>query len=189
MLASSSKLKKVSVRFMDRDIYVNRGRLYLANASPNDALSIKDSLRFNDARECFIFGLTPEEALLEPFLDNNSKNYTIFFDDMPIGMCGTNKLEDNIGSVWMLGTEQITQNKFSFLKGCPDVVDILQDDFESITNYVPVDHYETIQWLSWMGFIIKEDVYNMNGHMMFKFERFAKRKNNVINLYTRPVTH
>ena len=84
MLASSGKLKRVSVRFMDRDIYVNRGRLYLANASPNDALAIKDSLRFNDARECFIFGLTPEEALLEPFLDNNSKNYTIFLDDMPV---------------------------------------------------------------------------------------------------------
>lgn len=189
MLGLLSKLKKDSVKFMDRNIYVNKGRLYLTNASPNDAFAIKDSLRFNDARECFIFGVTPEEALLEPFLDNNAKNYTIFLDDMPIGMCGTNYLEENVGSVWMLGTEHITENKLSFLRGCKEVVNILQDGFQAITNYVPVDHYETIQWLTWMGFIINEDVYNINGHMMFKFQRFAKLKNNVINLYMRPVTH
>lgn len=174
---------------MDSCIHVEVGRLSLRDAAITDVAEIKDKLRFDDARECLIFGLTPEQALTEPFEDPFAKTYTITLDDVPVGMCGTVPTEDNHGSVWMLGTEEISKNKFSFMKGCAEVIDILQGNFDVIGNIVPVDHINTINWLSWCGFTFNSELDSFNGHLMLAFTRYAKQKNNVINLYTRPVMH
>ena len=184
-----AKLMKVSVSFMASLNYVEVGRLSLRDAAITDVQKIKDKLRFNDARECFIFGVTPEEALSEPFEDPFAKTYSICLDDEPIAMCGTVPTEHNNGSVWMLGTQDINNNKISFLKGCKEVVNLLQGNFEVIGNIVPLDHAETINWLGWCGFQFHEEFHSFNGHLMLAFSRYAKQKNNVINLYTRPVTH
>ena len=79
-----AKLKKVSVSFMASLNYVEVGRLSLRDAAITDVQKIKDKLRFNDARECFIFGVTPEEALSEPFEDPFAKTYSICFHG-PLG--------------------------------------------------------------------------------------------------------
>ena len=165
------------------------GRLSLVKSRPEHAEAIADSLRFFDKRECMIWGFTPLEALTEPFAIDGARNYTIRYDKRPIAMCGIVPTEDNQARVWMLGTGAINNNFRPFLRGCKGVIDILQGDLDSIENFVPVDHHETIMWLSWCGFVFDDKTYEMNGHMMMRFVRCRERQNNVYYLNQRPVMH
>lgn len=172
---------------MDKEI-VRVGRLSLVEGRLDHARMIADSLRMLDARECYIHGSTPLEALTEPFMVHRSVTYSIKHDDTVIAMCGTVPTDEDVGRVWMLGTEGINQNSKSFLRGCKKVINILQSEYSTIENFVPIDHVDTIMWLSWCGFVFDEQSYELNGHNMVRFVRCVKNKNNVYYL-ERPVIH
>lgn len=165
------------------------GRLSLIKSRPDDPDLIAPYLRLNDKRECLIMGLDPLEALREPLAIDGAETYTIRFDDDPIAMCGTVPFSETEARVWMLGTGGINNNFRPFLRGCKEVIRILQSRYELIENYVPVDHHDTIMWLSWCGFTFDDDLFEVNGHMMMRFVRCINQKNNVYYLQQRPVMH
>lgn len=172
---------------MDNEI-LRVGRLSLVEGRLDHARMIADSLRMFDARECYIHGSTPLEALTEPFTIPNSTTYSIRHDDTVIAMCGTVPVEIDTARVWMLGTGGINQNAKSFLRGCKKVINILQSNYLNIENFVPIDHHDTIMWLSWCGFVFDGQSYEINGHHMVRFVRCVKTQNNVYSL-KRPVMH
>jgi hypothetical protein len=132
--------------------------------------------------------MTPLEALLEPFTVTNNKTYAIKFEETVIALCGTVPVTDNIGRVWMLGTGGINQNWRVFLRGCKPAIEILQDEYYMIENFVPEDHQDTIMWLTWCGFTFDKEIYNVHGHNMLRFVRCREQQNNVYYL-KRPVMH
>ena len=134
-------------------------------------------------------GLEPLEALAEPLTINGAKTYTIKYDDRSIAMCGTVPVDNETGRVWMLGTGAINSNFRPFLRGCKEVIQLLQGNYKVVENYVPVDHHETIMWLRWWGFVVAEHLHEINGHTMMRFVRCINQKNNVYYLQQRPVTH
>lgn len=164
------------------------GRLSLVEGRLEHARMICDSLRLFDARECLIHGVTPLEALTEPFEIKGSVTYSIKYDDVVIAMCGTVPIEGDVARVWMLGTGGINEHYRIFLRGCSKAIDILQSNYSIIENFVPVDHSDTIMWLSWCGFVFDEEFYQINGHTMMRFVRCEKKENNVYYL-ERPVMH
>tara|TARA_A100001015_G_scaffold263831_1_gene311064 strand:+ start:207 stop:728 length:522 start_codon:yes stop_codon:yes gene_type:complete len=165
------------------------GRLSLTNATVEDAKSIKDHLRYHDIRECLIHGLTPSEALNDPFFILGSRNFSIKLEDKVIGICGTVPIDPKTARVWMLGTDEIMEHWFSFLKGSRKVVEILQGEYQLVENFVPVDHTHTIMWLQWCGFDFDDNLYDVANHTMIRFTRCKKSKNNVYYLTKRPVMH
>ena len=171
------------------DILKRVGRLTLIKSRTHDPDLLAPYLRLNDKRECLILGLDPLEALREPLAIDGAKNYTIRFDEDPIAMCGTVPISDEMARVWMLGTGGINNNFRPFLRGCKEVIRILQGGYEMIENFVPVDHHDTIMWLTWCGFTFDDDLYEVNGHMMMRFVRCINQKNNVYYLQQRPVMH
>ena len=173
---------------MDKEI-MRIGRLSLVKSKPEHAEAICDYLRFNDRRECSIWGVTPLEALTEPLVISGSKTFTLRLDNDPIAMTGNVPIEDRFGRIWMLGTGGINNNFRPFLRGCRGVIELLQEGYDSLENYVPVDHHETIMWLSWFGFTFDEEIYEICGHQMMRFVRCINEKNNVYYLDKRPVIH
>ena len=165
------------------------GRLSLVKSTPQHAETISDSLRFNDRRECMIYGATPLEALTEPLVITGAKPFTLKLDNDPIAMTGSVPIEEEHGRIWMLGTGAVNNNFRPFLRGCRPVIDLLQEDYESLENYVPIDHHDTIMWLSWCGFTFDEGIYEICGHSMMRFVRCVNEKNNVYYLDKRPVIH
>jgi hypothetical protein len=165
------------------------GRLSLIKSRPEDADELAPYLRLNDKRECLIMGLEPLEALREPLAIDGAFTYTIRFDENPIAMCGTVPVTDDTARVWMLGTGGINNNFRPFLRGCKEVIRILQGNYDMVENFVPVDHTDTIMWLSWCGFTFDDDLFEVNGHMMMRFVRCINQKNNVYYLQQRPVMH
>lgn len=164
------------------------GKLSLVQGTVDHARMIADSLRMFDTRECLIYGMTPLEALLEPFTVTNNKTYAIKFEETVIALCGTVPVTDSIGRVWMLGTGGINQNWRVFLRGCKPAIEILQDKYYMIENFVPEDHQDTIMWLTWCGFTFDKEIYNVHGHNMLRFVRCREQQNNVYYL-KRPVMH
>ena len=75
------------------------------------------------------------------------------------------------------------------LSECKWVADLLQDNYRVMENFVPIDHEETISWLTWCGFTFDEQLYEINGHSMMRFVRCKNPKNNVYYLEKRPVMH
>tara|TARA_R110000787_G_C13426968_1_gene445311 strand:- start:1995 stop:2519 length:525 start_codon:yes stop_codon:yes gene_type:complete len=174
---------------MDRDI-LKVGQLRLTDSCVEDAEKIADNMRFTDVRECYIWGVTPLEALTEPLVTEYAETYTIKHQNKPIAMLGVTPVEGLVSTarVWMLGTIDITYNFRPFLRGCKTVIEMLQGNYDEIENFVPIDHEETVMWLSWCGFEFDEDVYLMNGHQMLRFVRCVNYKNNVYT-FKRPVKH
>ena len=163
--------------------------LSLVEAVQEDTFEIRDRLRFYDVRECYIHGASPTQALTDPFYVLGSRTYSIKLDDKVIGMCGTVPVDEKMGRVWMLGTQEINDNWRTFLRGTKKVVEILQGEYDTIENFVPIDHIDTIMWLQWSGFEIEEQGYEVSSHTMVRFTRCKKNKNNVYYLRPRPVMH
>lgn len=163
--------------------------LSLVYAKKEDAYEIKDRLRFPDMRECLIHGVTPEQALTDPFFIVGSRTFSIKLDDKIIGMCGTVPIDSKNARVWMLGTDDILDNWRIFVRGTRKAVDILQGDYETIENFIPIDHEHTIMWLLWSGFELDEKAYEVSSHSMVRFTRCKKTQNNVYYLRPRPVMH
>jgi len=136
-----------------------------------------------------IYGATPLEALTEPLVIAGAKTFTLKLDNDPIAMTGSVPIEEEHGRIWMLGTGAVNNNFRPFLRGCRPVIDLLQEDYESLENYVPIDHHDTIMWLSWCGFTFDEGIYEICGHSMMRFVRCVNEKNNVYYLDKRPVMH
>jgi len=165
------------------------GRLSLIKSLPEHAERVADNMRKADVRECYIHNLTPLEALTEPFVIDGAVTYTLRLDETPIGMCGNVPIDDVHARIWLLGTNGINYNFRPFLRGCCATIDLLQGSFASVENYVPVDHHDTIMWLSWCGFTFDETMYEINSHTFMRFERCAVDKNDGIGELSRPVMH
>ena len=140
----------------------------------------------SDQKECLIYGVTPYQALTDCFGVEGARNYSIFIDDKCIAMCGTVPIEHDFGRVWFLGTIAINKNFRPFLRGCNKVIELLQGDYKQIENLCPVEHHDTVMWLSWCGFTFEDHPYDINDTIMVRFVRCANKKNNVIYL-KRPV--
>lgn len=165
------------------------GRLSLNKSLPEHAEHVADNMRKADVRECYIHNLTPLEALTEPLVIDGAETYTIKFDKTPIGMCGNVPIQGDQGRVWLLGTDDITNNFRPFLRGCKETIDILQANYRTLENFVPADHHDTIMWLTWCGFLFDDKIYELNSHMFMRFERCVVDTNNVIDFTSRPVMH
>ena len=172
------------------DVELNRiGRLSLVKATVDHAEQIADKLRLLDRKECMIHGLSPLEALTEPFACDGALNYSLKLDNDCIAMCGTVPIEPNYGRVWLLGTCAINQNFRTFLRGCKYVRDLLQGDYYQIENLVPAEHHETIMRLTWCGFTFEDEPYYIDDTPMIRFVRCVSGKSNVYYLNQRPVVH
>mgnify|MGYP001163701041 FL=1 len=171
---------------MSREILEQEGRLWFTWATYDDAKTISRHLRLNDQKECMIHRTSPYDALTSGFDIEGARNYSIFLDKTCIAMCGTVPIDYEFGRVWFLGTSHINKNFRPFLRGCARVIKHLQGDYKQIENLCPVDHHETIMWLTWCGFTFDDYPYEVNGHTMMRFVRCVKKKNNVISL-KRPV--
>ena len=76
----------------------------------------------------------------------------------PIAMWGAAKrsLLSHKASVWLLGTDGVTQFKRAFLKHTPAELDAILQEFPYIENWVLATNRRSLRWLKWLGFNIDE---------------------------------
>jgi len=167
------------------------GKLTLKKARLKDVEPIAESIRKSDREELRMLDVDPTHALIYPFTQKKSTIYTLFSKKKPIAMLGTgwDQTTKNKAQVWMLATVDLEDNYFSFLRGSRSVVDLLQEDYDKIYNYIPVHDRRTQQWLCFCGFEFETNIYNINNYQFIKFFRCNYKENSFINEESRPVMH
>jgi hypothetical protein len=157
------------------------GDAQIVEAKPIHAETLQHQLRPTDARECLIAGVTPWRALMSPFGQENHETYTALIDDKPVMMFGVVPEHELVGSIWMLCNDVVDKYPKTFLKFSPAIVEYFQNQFFLLQNVCPVEHYKTLTWLGYLGFMIMPKAINKNGYNVLRFVRCQETE--YVNMY------
>ena len=146
-------------------------RPYVRVANENDCLWLADNLREDDYNEInAVTGLPPLLCLLHGLKNSQVPMVICNEQDEIVAMLGVvpNGL---IGSIWMVGTDNLKNIKLSFLRNCKEVFKIFKNNFQVIHNYVDARNNLHIRWLKWMGFsfIKKHQEYGVQRKPFYEF--------------------
>jgi len=127
-----------------------RPQVTVRHAVAADVASIAPRMREDDVLECAAgSGSDPEEALLAG-LDGIC--FTVEVNGRPEGMFGVLGRKNELGIVWMLGTDDLTANARVFLTDAPQWINELGRDHPVIGGFVWEPNTTHIGWLRRMGF-------------------------------------
>ena len=157
------------------------GDAYIVKARPIHAETLQHQLRPTDARECMIAGVTPWRALMSPFGSDQHETYTALIDDKPVMMFGVIPEHELVGSIWMLCNDIVDKYPKTFLKFSPAIVEYFQEKYFLLQNVCPVEHYKTLTWLGYLGFMIMPKVIKQNGYDVLRFVRCQETE--YVNMY------
>ena len=166
------------------------GKLSLIKGRLSHVMAVAENMRIEDEFECSLFDISPMQALLMPFAFESSITYTLVAGDKPVALMGTVETEKaGTARVWFLATEELHKHNVSFLKGCKDVIELLQNKYHTLENFVPIENQSTIKWLKWCGFLFDESYYSHNNYKFLKFIRCNVNKSMSYNEMSQPIYH
>lgn len=124
-----------------------------------------------------IHGITPWKALHIPIADCPTETWTFLHKDTPLAMGGVVQIfyDEYVrcGSVWMLGSYDISKHARMFMKLSHKMLDYLLTRYDYLENVVPVDHTHTLRYLNNLGFMFAEEPTIVNGFTCIRFVRCA----------------
>jgi len=149
-----------------------------------DALELSQRLRLIDQLECDLWSFTPLQALLAPFSYPDLKhNYTIIDDDnRVVAMFGvvpaseTTKPEFAHGIIWLLGSDLMKYHTRQFMRNNLKWLNLMQNDYPYVSNYISTANKKSIKWLRWLGFEFNLKTILVKGHEMVYFYRSSDLK-------------
>lgn len=141
---------------------------------PEDVEALAPRLRQADIDEIrAASGLDPETAL-RLSRQVSSLCFTVFGEGKQIAMFGV-RAEDNpsIGRIWMLGSDEIHDHRFGFLRMSKPWVALLQERYPILYNYIDARNSAHIRWLDWLGFTFINEVqnYGFEQRLFYQFVR------------------
>lgn len=141
---------------------------------PEDVDALAPRLRQADIDEIrAASGLDPQTALILS-RQVSSMCFTVFGEGRQIAMFGVRPEENpSIGRIWMLGSDEIHDHRFGFLRRSKSWVDFLQDRYPILYNYIDARNSVHIRWLHWLGFsfINEEHSYGFEQRLFYQFVR------------------
>ncbi len=142
---------------------------------PEDIAYLAPRLREADLRELVAAGVPSGEQALRDGFENSRYCVSVVNDeDRAVAMFGCGRFtEDDVGYIWLLGSDEIQTNKTRFLRRSKHWVETFHQDFTILTNFVDQRNTVHIAWLRWLGFSILRTV-NMAGPGSLPFYEFAR---------------
>lgn len=121
-------------------------------ATKKDADYIARNLRVSDVEELTDGGLTTA-AVSESFSRSNYCRCMCAPDGKPFAIWGCGRIgeTDDIGSVWMLGTDQLEHHKLAFGRVCAREIKQMLNLFPLLTNFVHASNTRSQKWLVSLG--------------------------------------
>lgn len=131
----------------------------IRQSKKDDCLVIAYFLREADTQEVFAAsGQLPYTVLLRAYGDSSDACYTVFYDDVPVGMFGVVRYNDDIGVPWLLGTDDLTSDKKEFYKLSQKYLRQFQKKYKYLTNFVDKRNKASIRWLRHLGFTFPREI-------------------------------
>ena len=150
--------------------FIRKGKLALRACLPSDVDFIADNMRLQDIRECALVGVTPKMALEVPFVEEGATGFTITNEEIPIAMCGVTPLDDyyKMGRIWFLGTTDLKKMPLRIFKHAKIALSFLVKHYDEVENFVPLDHWENVMWLSSIGFQVEKQPYYLDDYHFYR---------------------
>lgn len=118
--------------------------------------------------------VTPEEALTMGLLHSLRPLAAEAPNGDPVCMFGVGQTYDPlVGSVWLLGTDAVKDNRLSFLRLSKTMTTEFHRDFPVLSNFVDERNTVHIEWLRWLGysFIFRHPLYGAGRVPFIEFAR------------------
>ena len=143
----------------------------------NDVSIVAASMRLEDVEEVFAASGLDALSGLEKCFKGSDECITILSNDVPIALFGYKVTESDIcGLVWMLGSNEIFNNKIEFLKKSRFWVNYIQTKIPLIYNLVYHKNIVHIKWMEWLGFRFVR-IIEQAGYLNLPFIEFVRIRN------------
>lgn len=140
----------------------------------DDCEQLAPRMREADAREVKASGgYTPLGALLMSFAYSEETN-SIIHNDKVIGMFGVSECDESgWGVPWLLGSDEIVDIGFQFLRESKHWIKGVQDQYPLLYNYVAAENTAAVTWLRFLGFKFIREIENFEdgGLTFYEFVR------------------
>jgi len=134
-------------------------------------------LRSTDLRECIIGGASAWRALHVPLTIKDAETFTVLSNGTPISMFGTVPIafesKGSLATVWLLGSYDMNKHQNTWLRLTHTVFDYFNSKYDVLENVVPIDHEDTIKWLTFAGCMFSSNPTMVNGYAVLRFVRCA----------------
>lgn len=155
----------------------NFGKLYVEHSSIRDAYSISLHLRSADRDEIAAVTLKPPVRVLVDGIAESDPCYTIkTAGGKPCGLFGVRDSgHPQSAVVWMLGTDDLTNNGRTFLRHSRYWLDELHRNYRLLFNVIDARNSVHQRWLDWMGFDIVQEIekYGIERRKFLLFRRYV----------------
>jgi len=158
-------------------------------AIPPDCVEIARNLREADLMEIVAGGHSDPLRCLMDCFERTERPMTGVWNGTPICLFGVSRIRyrffddkgkwcpRGIGAPWLLGTDEITDARWSFLKESRVWLDQIKNDYDLLWNRVHSRNTVHIRWLKWLGFQFGRDTVYPNGEV---FKDFNMKVNHVL---------
>lgn len=142
---------------------------------PEDIDDLAPRLREEDKAEVFaINGCDARQALLDGFKISD-ECWTIVHDDLVIGMFGVAPLEEGVGAIWLLASDDLPSIRWEFLKKTRPWINHFLSKYPVLTNMVDSRNTVHVKWIKWAGFKIIDEIPNIGPDKVL-FLQFMKKR-------------
>jgi len=101
------------------------------------------------------------------------KPYTIVNAETPAGVFGVVPVDTGVGAIWLLGTDALTQGRWTFLRESKKWLNKVSKDYDLLFNYVDERNTVHLKWIEWLGFTFIKRHPNF-GHEQRPFLEFVR---------------
>lgn len=144
----------------------------------DDAKSLAPRLRTADLREIeACLGKHPL-IVLEQGIEISDPCYTIVGEESaPLAIFGVvpDTANPGVGRVWMLASTELLRHRFWFLRNSRKWVELLQQQYKVLWNFIDARNEVHIEWLRWcnFNFINRVEEHGHERRPFYEFEKVA----------------
>lgn len=126
----------------------------IIDAGPVSAHLLAPHIRDVDKLEVALCsGQDALDALLESIkVSDDDLCWTATLSGDPVAMFGANKIEENVGGIWLLASDGIYTNKRDFMRKSLHHLALMHERYEWLTNFIHEENWVTRRWLEALGF-------------------------------------
>lgn len=131
----------------------------VAPATPEHCAYVAEHMRAADVAECWAgWRHTPAEAVTRSAAVSRDACYAGLADGVPLCVFGVGSATalSDLGSPWLLGTEDLPRHSRAFLRRNKAFVGHIRGEYSRLENYVDARNTLAIRWLKWLGFAVEE---------------------------------
>jgi len=172
---------------MARTLFYSRG-ISVAPFLSKNVLPVYKVLCYETHKEFSeVYRENPLEALMS--VAGVPDVFLVSKDNKPLAVMGLQGINAQHGILWSLFTDHFKENRTSFYRASPDLIEFFHTHYYSLHVDTWVENEGIMQWLAWLGFDLEQIEEGDDNIAMAHFVRCNPNRKNVYALSSRPVKH